>query len=133
MIFVVDSEPGGIGDVKTTLEGEGYEVATFDSAESALDLMSALDEPELIISEVEMSSGMDGFAFKRAFSRRFPNSLTPFVFYTSLGDEENMGRGLALGVDDYLVKPMSQRLLATKVRNILSRKNHYLIHTTPRS
>jgi DNA-binding response OmpR family regulator len=117
-----------MGDVKTTLEGEGYEVATFDSAESALDLMSALDEPELIISEADMP-GMDGFAFKRAFSRRFPNSVTPFVFYTSLGDEDNMGRGLALGVDDYLVKPMSPRLLATKVRNILSRKNHYLIHT----
>ena len=128
MIFVVDNEPGGTGDVKTTLEAEGYEVATFDSAESALDLMTALEEPELIISEADMP-GMDGFAFKRAFSRRFPNSLTPFIFYTSLGDEESMGRGLALGVDDYLVKPMSPRLLAIKIRNILSRKNHYLINT----
>jgi DNA-binding response OmpR family regulator len=128
VIFVVDNEPGGMGDVKTTLEAEGYEVATFDSAESALDLMTALDEPELIISESDMP-GMDGFAFKRAFSRRFPNSITPFIFYTSLGDEESMGRGLALGVDDYLIKPMSPRLLATKIRNILSRKNHYLIHT----
>ena len=128
MIFVVDNEPGGMGDVKSTLESEGYEVATFDSAESALDLMTALEEPELIISEADMP-GMDGFSFKRAFSRRFPNSVTPFIFYTSLGDEDNMGRGLALGVDDYLVKPMSPRLLATKIRNILSRKNHYLIHT----
>lgn len=128
MIFVVDSEPGGMGDVKSTLEAEGYEVATFDSAESALDLMTALDEPELIISEADMPD-MDGFAFKKAFSRRFPNSITPFIFYTSLGDEDSMGRGLSLGVDDYLVKPMSPRLLATKIRNVLSRKNHYLIHS----
>jgi len=128
VIFVVDSEPGGMGDVKATLEADGYEVATFDSAESALDLMTTLDEPELIISEVDMPN-MDGFAFKRAFSRRFPNSVTPFVFYTSLGDEESMGRGLALGVDDYIVKPVPPRLLAIKIRNILSRKNHYLIHT----
>lgn len=127
MIFVVDSEPGGMSDIKATLENEGYEVATFDSAESALDLMEALDEPELIISEVEMPQ-MDGFAFKRTFSRRFPNSVTPFVFYTSRGDEESMGKGLALGVDDYLVKPMSARIMGMKIRNILSRKNHYLIH-----
>ncbi len=128
MIFVVDSKPGGMKDIKDTLDEEGYEVATFDSAESALDLLTALDEPELIISEVDMED-MDGFAFKKAFSRKFPNSLTSFIFYTANSDEDSIGRGLALGVDDYLIKPMPPRLLSTKIRNLLSRRTHYLIHT----
>ena len=127
MIFVVDSEASGIKEVKNALEDDGFEVATFDSAESALDLMEALDEPELIISEVKMP-GIDGFEFKKTFSRMYPNSVTAFIFYTSMGDEESMGRGLSLGVDDYLVKPLTPRLLGAKVRNLLSRKNHYLIH-----
>lgn len=128
MIFVVDNDADSLAEIKAVLEEEGYEVATFDGAESALDLLSSLEEPELIISEVDMP-GIDGFEFKRAHSRRFLNSLTPFVFLTKRSDESSIGKGLALGVDDYIIKPLTPNLLKMKIRSLIARKNHYLIHT----
>ncbi len=128
MIFVVDSEAKGIKEVKGILEGLGYEVATFDSAESALDLIETLQEPELIVTEVEMK-GMDGFEFKRAYNWAYPNNTTPFVFYTVKADESDKLRGIELGSDDYIVRPASKRMLTARLQAVLKRRQRYLIHT----
>ena len=128
MIFVVNSEAKGLKEVKGILEAMGYEVATFDSAESALDLIETLQEPELIVTEVEMK-GMDGFEFKRAYNWAYPNNTTPFVFYTAKADESDLLRGIELGSDDYIVKPASKRMLTARLQAVLRRRQRYLIHT----
>ena len=128
MIFVVDSEAKGLKEVKGVLETMGYEVATFDSAESALDLIETLQEPELIVTEVEMK-GMDGFEFKRAYNWAYPNNTTPFVFYTAMADEADLLRGIELGSDDYIVRPASKRMLTARLQAVLKRRQRYLIHT----
>jgi len=128
MIFVVNSEAKGLKEVKGILEDMGYEVATFDSAESALDLIETLPEPELIVTEVDMM-GMDGFEFKRAYNWAYPNNTTPFVFYTARADEADLLRGIELGSDDYIVKPASKRILTARLKAVLRRRQRYLIHT----
>jgi DNA-binding response OmpR family regulator len=128
MIFVVDSEGKEAKAVKEVLDGLGYEVATFDSAESALDLIETLQEPELIVTATEMK-GMDGFEFKRAYNWAYPNNTTPFVFYTSQDDEASIIRGVELGADAYLVKPMSGRMLGVRLQAAIKRRHRYLVHT----
>ncbi len=128
MIFVVNSEAKGLKEVKGILEAMGYEVATFDSAESALDLIETLHDPELIVTEVDMK-GMDGFEFKRAYNWAYPNNTTPFVFYTARAEEADLLRGIELGTDDYIVKPASKRILTARLKAVLKRRQRYLIHT----
>jgi DNA-binding response OmpR family regulator len=128
MIFVVNSKDKGLKEVKEILEELGHEVATFDSAESALDLIETLQEPELIVTEVEMK-GMDGFEFKHAYNWAYPNNTTPFVFYTEKCDESEIIRGIDLGADDYIQKPASKRMLSARLSSVLKRRHRYLIHT----
>ena len=128
MIFVVDSKAKEAKEVKAVLDGLGYEVATFDSAESALDLIETLQEPELIVTATEMK-GMDGFEFKRAYNWAYPNNTTPFVFYTSQDDEASIIRGVELGADAYLVKPMSGRMLGVRLQAVIKRRHRYLVHS----
>ncbi|HEB02954.1 MAG TPA: response regulator [Nitrospirae bacterium] len=128
MVFVVNSEDKGLKEVKDILEDMGHEVATFDSAESALDLIETLQEPELIVTEVEMK-GMDGFEFKRAYNWAYPNNTTPFVFYSEKADEADILRGVELGADDYIIKPATKRMLSIRLKAVLKRRQRYLIHS----
>ena len=48
-------------------------------------------------------------------------SALPVIFLTSLDDEPDEALGLALGADDYITKPFSQRLLVARIRAILRR------------
>ncbi|MHB8881538.1 MAG: response regulator [Thermodesulfovibrionales bacterium] len=125
MIFVVDDDDAVSGTAKEILSAEGYEVLTFNNAQRALE-SSEGGEPELVISDVMMPE-MGGFEFKAEYSMRFPHRQTPFVFLSSLSDTENIIRGLDLGADDYLVKPVDPDLLRAKIRSILSRKKRYSV------
>jgi len=120
VIFVVDDE-----QIYLTLAGEalrqaGFQVETFERAADALESLETND-PDLIISDI-MMPGMDGFAFKEAFSQRFPGRTTPFVFFSSMGEPEQLVRGLEAEVCDYLVKPIDARVLQAKVRSLLKRR-----------
>ncbi len=120
MIFVVDDEPIFLTLAQEALSREGYEVETFERASDALDQIQ-IKNPDLIISDIVMPE-MDGFAFKEAFSRRFPQRDIPFIFLSSLRDPEQLVRGLEAGVDDYLVKPIDPSILKAKVRSLLRRR-----------
>ncbi|MEN8164682.1 MAG: hypothetical protein ABFS37_11185, partial [Acidobacteriota bacterium] len=60
--------------------------------------------------------------FREAYSQRFPGRNTPFVFLSSLGEPEQLVRGLEAEVCDYLVKPIDPRVLQAKVRSLLKRR-----------
>lgn len=125
MIFVIDDENAVSEATKAILTSEGYDVLTFDNALKALE-SSAGEEPEMVITDI-MMPGMGGFEFKEEYALKFPNRQTPFVFLSSLADTENMVRGLDLGADDYLTKPVNPDLLRAKIRSILNRKKRYSV------
>lgn len=123
MIYVVDDENAVSEATKEILSTEGYHVLAFDNAREALE-RSVAEEPEMVITDIMMPE-MGGFEFKEEYSLKFPHRQTPFVFLSSLSDTENIIRGLDLGADDYLTKPVNRDLLRAKIRSILSRKKRY--------
>lgn len=120
MIVIVDDDRLALMFVKKTLETEGFPVTDFDCAADALAYL-ADHQVWLIISDIRMPQ-MDGFAFQTAFQQQCPNSDTPFIFLSSLGDGRSIIHGLDLGADDYLIKPVEPLLLQAKVRSILRRR-----------
>jgi DNA-binding response OmpR family regulator len=125
MIFIVDDDNSVAELVREALSAAGQTVMTFDNAAGML--QSAADqEPELIISDVMMPE-MDGFELKEAYSDKYPNRQTPFIFLSSLSDASSIVRGLDLGADDFLVKPVNPDVLNAKARSVLNRKKRYSV------
>ena len=123
MIFVVDDDLSILEMASETLTAEGHKVETFSSAAKAVEKAADM-EPELIISDILMPE-IGGFEFKEKYAQKFPHRPTPFVFLSSLSDAENIVRGLDLGVDDYLAKPVNKEVLKAKVRSLLNRNKRY--------
>ncbi len=120
MIFVVDDEQIYLTLAREALRQAGFQVETFERAADALKTLETSD-PDLIISDIMMPD-MDGFAFREAFSQRFPGRTTPFIFLSSMGEPEQLVRGLEADICDYLVKPIDPRVLQAKVRSLLKRR-----------
>jgi two-component system KDP operon response regulator KdpE len=115
-ILVVDDEPHLVRAVRMYLELQGYTVFGASSGEEALKLLRE-KLPDLIILDV-MMPGMDGFQTLEEI-RRLSN--VPVIMLTARGEEDQKVRGLALGADDYVTKPFSQRELLARVQAVLRR------------
>jgi DNA-binding response OmpR family regulator len=115
-ILVVDDEPGLLAMLQEWLEEEGYEVFTADNGWDALDAFSH-HRPALTITDLRMPS-LDGF---QVISRIRDISDGFVLALTALGSEENLIRGLELGADEYLVKPVSKRAFLARVNSLLRR------------
>jgi two-component system, OmpR family, KDP operon response regulator KdpE len=115
-VLVVDDEPHLVRAVRMYLELQGYTVFGADSGEAALDAVRET-LPDLVVLDV-MMPGMDGFETLQDL-RRY--SQVPVIMLTARGDENEKVRGLALGADDYVTKPFSQRELLARVQAVLRR------------
>jgi two-component system, OmpR family, response regulator ChvI len=73
--------------------------------------------PDLAVLDVKMPR-MDGIELLRRLRGK---SVLPVIFLTSKDDEVDEALGLALGADDYIAKPFSQRLLIARIRAVLRR------------
>jgi two-component system KDP operon response regulator KdpE len=98
------------------LTGRGYEVVTAGSGGEALSCLECAG-PDLVVLDV-MMPGMDGWETIAELRRR---SAVPVIFLTALGDEEDVVRGLELGAEDYLRKPVGMKELATRIATVLRR------------
>ncbi|GAB4181816.1 MAG: hypothetical protein Fur005_44390 [Roseiflexaceae bacterium] len=76
--------------------------------------------PDLIISDIIMPV-MDGVALLRMVRERPALARIPFVLMSAIGDNLTMIESFHLGVDDYLVKPVSLALFRARIRAILNR------------
>lgn len=119
MILLLDDDEAIHAQAGEALRGAGYEVRSCLRGAEALALAEG-EEPELIVSDVLMPE-MGGLAFREAYGARFPDRRTPFLFLSSLDDPDDIVRGLEVGADDYLAKPVSSPVLVAKVRAHLRR------------
>lgn len=103
----------------TTLELAGFQVWTAPHGKAALALLKSI-VPDLILSDIQMPV-MDGLDFCRAVRQDPHLSAIPFIFLTSAGSQEEILRGKALGVEDYLVKPVKEADLITIIQARLTR------------
>ncbi len=115
-IALVDDDRNILTSVSIALQADGFRTRLYPDGETALKAL--LVEPaDLGVFDVKMPK-MDGLELLRALREK---SNMPVIFLTSKDDEIDEALGLALGADDYISKPFSQRLLIARIRAILRR------------
>lgn len=117
-ILVVDDEQDICEILQYNLENEGYEVDVANSAEEALQL--PLVDYALILLDVMMGE-MSGFQMARWLKDVPDTAAIPIIFITALDDEDNMVKGLNIGGDDYIAKPLSMKEVKARVKAVLRR------------
>ena len=119
-ILVVDDELDICEILQYNLETEGYEVVTANSAEEALEL--PLQEFALILLDVMMGE-MSGFQMARKMKDNPSTAQIPIIFITALEGEDNLVKGLNIGADDYIAKPLSMKEVKARVKAVLRRSS----------
>ena len=115
-IALVDDDRNILTSVSIALQAEGFLTRIYSDGETALKALSD-NPPDLAIFDIKMPR-MDGLELLRRLREK---SSVPVIFLTSKDDELDEALGLAMGADDYIAKPFSQRLLIARIRAILRR------------
>jgi two-component system response regulator ChvI len=115
-IALVDDDRNILTSVSIALQTEGFVTRLYSDGETALKALID-NPPDLGIFDIKMPR-MDGLELLRRLREK---SQIPVIFLTSKDDELDEALGLAMGADDYIAKPFSQRLLIARIRAILRR------------
>jgi two-component system alkaline phosphatase synthesis response regulator PhoP len=120
-VLVVDDEPDILEIIQYNLRNEGYEVATAADGDEGLQKAKTF-KPDLIILDVMMprKNGMEVCRTLRA-QDAYRNTL--IIFLTALNDELSHVKGLEYGADDFISKPISPKVLVSKVGSLFRRMN----------
>lgn len=116
-ILIVEDEPAMLAGLCDNLEFEGYQVASAERGDKALELISS-ESYDLILLDV-MLPQLSGFDILKQMRARA--IATPVILLTAKGEELDKVRGLELGADDYITKPFSLRELLARIKAILRR------------
>lgn len=116
-ILVVDDESRMRKLVRDFLVRKDYEVVEAEDGAQALNIFFEKQDIALIILDVMMPH-MDGFQVCREI-RAY--SKVPIIMLTAKGDEQDELQGFGLGVDEYITKPFSPKILVARVEAILRR------------
>ncbi|MGB8221834.1 MAG: DUF4388 domain-containing protein, partial [Polyangiales bacterium] len=119
-LLVVDADPRSLRVLEVSLRNAGYNVAGCPSVGKAFEILHA-NKPDLILSDTTFSD-MNGFAFVEQLRQNAEWSEIPFMFLSSDGSIESKIRGLELGVEDYLTKPIYIREVIARVGIELARQ-----------
>jgi two-component system response regulator ChvI len=117
VIALVDDDRNILTSVSIALQAEGFVIRVYSDPVLALKALTD-NPPDLVVLDIKMPQ-MDGMELLRRL-REF--SSVPAIFLTSKDDELDEALGLAMGADDYVSKPFSQRLLIARIRAILRRQ-----------
>ena len=118
-ILVVDDESRMRKLVKDFLTKKNFQVLEAGDGEEAMDIFYKEKDIALIILDVMMPK-MDGWETCREI-RQY--SKVPIIMLTARGEENDELRGFELGVDEYISKPFSPKILVARVQAILRRSN----------
>ena len=118
-ILVVDDEARMRKLVKDFLSIKGYKVIEAEDGEQAVDIFFKEKEISLIVLDVMMPK-MDGWEVCKTI-RRY--SQVPIVMLTARTEERDELLGFELGVDEYIAKPFSPKILVARIEAILRRKS----------
>ena len=115
-ILVVDDEKLLVKGIRFNLENEGYEVITGCDGMEAVELAGS-ENPDLIVLDLMMPrlDGLEACGKIREFSD------VPIIMLTARSDERDELLGFDLGVDEYISKPFSPKILVARVEAILRR------------
>ena len=118
-ILMVDDEARMRKLVKDFLSAKGYKVIEAEDGEKAIDIFLGDKNIDLVILDVMMPR-MDGWETLKTI-RQY--SKTPVIMLTARSEEIDELKGFSLGVDEYISKPFSPKILVARVEAILRRSN----------
>ena len=118
-ILVVDDESRMRKLVRDFLVKQNFEVLEAGDGEEALDIFYKTKDISLLILDVMMPK-LDGWGVCREIRKE---SKVPIIMLTARGDERDELLGFELGVDEYISKPFSPKILVARVEAILRRTN----------
>ena len=118
-VLVVDDEPRMRKLVKDFLTVKGFQVVEAGDGEEAIDVFFDQKDIALILLDVMMPK-MDGWEVCRTI-RKY--SQVPIIMLTARGEEQDELQGFSLGVDEYISKPFSPKILVARVEAILRRSS----------
>ncbi|MBA3541015.1 MAG: DUF4388 domain-containing protein [Deltaproteobacteria bacterium] len=106
--------------LEVSLRKAGFTVTTAETVQDALEKLE-VHQPDLIVSETTFPDG-DGFELRRRVRATPDWGEIPFIFLTAEQAIENKIRGLELGVDDYLTKPIYIKEIITRINILLQKR-----------
>ena len=118
-ILVADDEQDILEIIRYNLEKDGYEVHTASNGQQAIDLAKKL-HPQLIILDIMMPY-KTGIEVCNTLRNLADFKETLIVFLTALNDETSHIKGLDSGADDYISKPVSPRILVSRINALFRR------------
>ncbi len=119
-LLLVDGDPRSLRVLEVSLRKAGFSVVTAESARAAQEKI-VVAAPDLIISEIKLDDG-DGFELCRRVRSTPRWQDIPFMFLTGEVGIENKIRGLELGVDEYLTKPIYIKEIVTRIHMLLQKR-----------
>jgi DNA-binding response OmpR family regulator len=118
-LLVVDDDAFIARLLQIELTAAGYEVRTAGNGAAALEL--ALERrPELVIADVMMPA-VDGFELTRRLRLDERTATTKVILLSARGRSADKLEGVAVGADEYLVKPFDPPALLERIRDVLAR------------
>ncbi|WP_242300888.1 response regulator transcription factor [Bacillus cereus group sp. BfR-BA-01494] len=117
-ILVVENNPKAQKLIKLSLLKQHYTVETAENGIEGLKLFSEKTF-DLVLLDVLMPY-LNGFEVAKIIRKQSP---VPIIMLTALIDEQNQIRGFNLGIDDYITKPFSYRILISRIQAVLKRSN----------
>jgi DNA-binding response OmpR family regulator len=130
-LLLVDADPRSVRVLEVSLKKAGYSVTTATDGLDALAKIESLT-PDLVLSDTRLPK-LDGYTLVRKLKERLEWAAIPIVFLTSQKSIEDKIRGLELGVEDYLTKPIFVRELLARVNLLLARRTQENIAASNKS
>ncbi len=122
VIALVDDDRNILTSVSIALQAEGFLTRVYTDGQTALKTF-ADNPPDLGVFDIKMPH-MDGMELlRRVRELGGATGSMPVIFLTSKDEELDEALGLAMGADDYITKPFSQRLLIARIRALLRRQD----------
>lgn len=118
-ILIIEDDANSRQMAQVVLEQAGYQTSMAENGHRGLELAETL-KPDLILSDIMMDV-MDGYSFLEALRHAPATATIPVILMTGLSSHESMRKGMDLGADDYLAKPISVPELLQSVRTRLAK------------
>jgi len=119
-VLLVDNEVRMAKEVKTLLEGEGYEVQLAENGKTALEAFHEMP-PDLVLSDIALRH-MNGFDLCKKIKSDPATEQIPVILITGLTRPDDKIRGIEAGANDFIGKPYDPAELKTRVRSALRLK-----------
>lgn len=117
-ILVVDDEPALLRLMEFVLQKQGYAMITATNGDEALEMLNA-HHPDLVVLDIMMPR-RDGYQVAEAIRANPALAATPIVMLSAKAQEEDIERGISVGVNTFITKPFAPENLTRVVAALLA-------------